>query len=1592
VPLLIAAIWASLSGWTGTAAASNIEIVQGSLTDELVNQDHMLTKTSQLQFETNQPEKHDGDGTRLKMGSAPAGANIVYKLEQQIVSFSVDVYQHSGYTASPLKFYVSSDNTEGSYQQIVPDVSKLPKDGYATTEHHYYTSANIPTEKYYLKIEFAERTPDCSWNPQLAKVEIHYSSISRDKLPVVQDQNFFYLDDTPVSGTVKVIVPGGEQLYYSVITLPEHGNASVAPNGLWTYEPASGYSGADQFQVAVVNEHGGRSIATIRLSRAVVSVIDELEDWSLASFYTPQLEHDSSQSFDRTLVKIGNAAPGANIVYDLSNYNDIHRFKLDTYTLTAEPAAQLKFYSSADGISFDHELVISPVLGQRYNSHQHVIYETYNIPANHKFIKIAFATWENRYNPYLGKVQLDMLADFINHVPVIENWYGRTVQSDRLAGQAYGYDADGDALAYYLHTPADYGQADVQEDGAWIYMPGSYSGDAQFKLAADDGHGGVAVSTVYLSVYEENTPPTVGNVSISTMKETVIASKLEFVDVDSQPLVYSLETAPAHGAADIRADGSYTYTPHQNYVGFDEFAVRVEDTMGGASIAAVKVVVDQAVYDELKDFTQLYDYSPGLRFGDPSMINEFDYDTDRITIGDAPAGAYMIYRTTFDMKHFFIDAFRQRDQPASELKFYISANNIDYAEVVPKVTDVGKIGWAHYGLFAYEAEHFPVGTRYLKIVFATKPNNNNPQISKVRINDRESILYDPDYSYTKDGTIYTVTASDINALLTQQSHPRLMVTGAEIQRKRELYGLDQFITKNTDSIIAVADSLIGKAPNQYIMSPTNDLLDVSRSVLHRLQNLAMAYLLNENEEQRAAYAAQAWIEIDAVSKFPDWHHVHFLDAAEMTAAFALAYDWMYDAWSEEQKEVMREAMVDHALQYGVPNYRGQTGYVVKENNQNAVVNGGLVLGALAIGNDGGYGLMAGEIVIGAMKSVEDYYLQMYAPAGGYMEGPVYWSYGTEYLTFMLSALETALGSDYELSNHDGLKETGYFPIYIEGTNGVFNYADGGAIKITANPLVWFADRYDQEHMLWHYRTSRNDVGGVTGMAWYDPDKFTIPSEDYFPLDKFFPGTEAGGMRSAWYDDAALYAGFKGGYNEHLHGHLDAGSFVFDALGVRWALDLGPEDYAISGLGGYNYGGTRWWYYRLRPEGHNTIVINPGFDPSQDVRGKSEIIAFESEPTGAYSIVDLQPVYGQGVESMQRGFYMLDNRRQFLVQDEIKLKEDSDIWWFMHTEQDITLSDDGTEAVLARNDKRLWVKILAPAPAKFTVMDAKPMPNSPNPNLISSNISKGKTQKTNDGVRKLSIELAGTKEAVISVLMVPLEAGQLPPDAGSLPEVTLMENWEIDTRGLATASQIYLNGQPLPGFFPNKYLYSVTLPFGGALEPAIDVTAPFDAGVTRTGEAPGIAVIRLTDPNGLYKPTTYTIRYNSGLYEAENASIVPGKVDTIHSGFTGSGFADTENSIGSYLEFQVEVAAAGNYGLQLRYANGSANDRPVQVQVNGVVVEEYLSLPSTAVWNNWQTAGITATLQAGVNTVRYTPLTAEGAANMDHLQLHLVPNP
>ncbi|WP_323813450.1 pectate lyase [Cellvibrio sp. NN19] len=123
-----------------------------------------------------------------------------------------------------------------------------------------------------------------------------------------------------------------------------------------------------------------------------------------------------------------------------------------------------------------------------------------------------------------------------------------------------------------------------------------------------------------------------------------------------------------------------------------------------------------------------------------------------------------------------------------------------------------------------------------------------------------------------------------------------------------------------------------------------------------------------------------------------------------------------------------------------------------------------------------------------------------------------------------------------------------------------------------------------------------------------------------------------------------------------------------------------------------------------------------------------------------------------------------------------------------------------------------------------------------------------------------------------------------------------------------------------------------------------------------------------------------------VYQAESGSLSQAAVESNHAGFSGSGFVNFDNLIGSYAQWTVNQASAGNAVLNFRFANGTTTNRPMSISVNGTVVNSGLAFNGTGAWATWANQSLTAYLNAGSNVIRAVSVTSDGGPNLDQLSV------
>lgn len=541
----------------------------------------------------------------------------------------------------------------------------------------------------------------------------------------------------------------------------------------------------------------------------------------------------------------------------------------------------------------------------------------------------------------------------------------------------------------------------------------------------------------------------------------------------------------------------------------------------------------------------------------------------------------------------------------------------------------------------------------------------------------------------------TVTGPDWSRL-TAAAHPRLIFTDADFDAISTQVSSDAVLASIHNKILAVAIRSVGAADLERVLSGKR-LLDVSRNAEQRI--LACAYAYRTTGEER--YLTQAEHDINTVCSFTDWNaRQHFLDVGEMAAGVALGYDWLYNFLSDETKASVRAALNDFAFTPAL-NKVWNLDFYEATNNWNQVCNGGLVCAALAVYENSSS--TAKTIIEKAIDSNLPAMQEMYSPDGNYPEGYSYWNYGTIYEALMLTALETSTGSDAGLSNVAGFPKTGKYMLYMESPiKKCFNYSDSAPSVTPCLPQWYFAWKFNDLSLLAIEKdrmdsySSASEARLLPLVAYYayrlsiaSIDDVPSPSESIFRGEGLTPVVLIHGN---WKNDITdKFLGIKAGKAGTSHGHMDAGSFVYDAFGVRWSADLGLQSYGTLepyiNLWDMNDGSERWGSFRYNNFNHSTITVN---DTYHKVNGEAVITGLVNSNGQKGATVDITAPLKTEVASAVRTIYM--EGEDLVVKDEITAlsSKAAKVRWTMVTEAEPVI-EYGNITLKSKTGKYMYLK-------------------------------------------------------------------------------------------------------------------------------------------------------------------------------------------------------------------------------------------------------------------------------------------------------------
>ncbi len=548
------------------------------------------------------------------------------------------------------------------------------------------------------------------------------------------------------------------------------------------------------------------------------------------------------------------------------------------------------------------------------------------------------------------------------------------------------------------------------------------------------------------------------------------------------------------------------------------------------------------------------------------------------------------------------------------------------------------------------------------------------------------------------------------------AHPRLLVKAENTGRFRQ-NAATPYGKLLAERILYDADQLLAQVPQKREMIGRR-LLMASRTVLYRINTLGVAWQLTGN----AAYAERAVLEMEYAAAYSDWNPAHYLDVGEMTLALAIGYDWLYDLLTPAQRESIARAIIEKGIK---PSYQGKHWWINGGNNWNPVCHAGLIAGAIAVAELEPE--LAKKTVERAVKGVPRSMKPSYSPEGAYPEGPMYWSYGSEFNTCLIALLENAFGSDFGLCGMPGFQRTGDYIQAVTAPSGYwFNYADCSPKRGSSFAMIYLAARFDrpdwfdaaERKLLRQYASARpkryqDHYNRMLPLALLYLD---LPEQETPGPLAYYSGAKSlipiaihrsgHGAKDAW-------LGVKGGYPAGPHGHMDGGSFVYESQGCRWAIDLGMENYTKIEATPMNLwtpaqNADRWKLLRLGPASHNILRIDGA---EQNVKGDARITRFSETE----SAVNLTPLYEPAVKQAARTLSLLPGRGMKCKDALTGLRPGAEVTWQFCTPAEAEIRDG---KLILRHGKQ-EMPVLKNAGGAWTIVPDSELRNeydTPNPGV------------------------------------------------------------------------------------------------------------------------------------------------------------------------------------------------------------------------------------------------------------------------------------
>lgn len=529
-------------------------------------------------------------------------------------------------------------------------------------------------------------------------------------------------------------------------------------------------------------------------------------------------------------------------------------------------------------------------------------------------------------------------------------------------------------------------------------------------------------------------------------------------------------------------------------------------------------------------------------------------------------------------------------------------------------------------------------------------------------------------------------AAELMERFIKRDRPRSLGTQEELERAIRLAKTNRDAARLSDELLRQADAFMNVPVLHSLQRTRRDAAFETAIVDYTdILTLYWAYLATQKE----CYLLRLKEHVLAMANLEHWYgDCFFLMTSRALVTLALAYDFIGEQFTAEERETLLQAMVQKGFLPAMKLYYGQEDeakwpWCIRRTNWNFISNSGVIFAACTVFDTHEQRICA-DVLEKAIQSLEFAMIYL-APNGELIEGLSYGAYSWNYIILALQALESHFGTASHLDTAPGEHLSYMVPFRQIAPTGVYSQGDGVYYSMNLNTgyTMWWARRM-HDHGIQTMRMRQFIPGGnrvwFTDLLWFDEQA----CESDWSLDYISESTQSALSRSDWGDRAAVL-GIHAGDNTFEHSHADLGTFDFEVEGVRFAKEMGL-DKAIYCVPGSEYAKTKGYdYYISRAEGHNVYVINPDRSSGQRSTGRSEVRLLEQDAEHVIYEVDMEPAYREQVKAAKRRVGLTDGRKTFLLEDElVPMRGGDKIYWFWHTPAKIEFDDPIAVEVVGMN--------------------------------------------------------------------------------------------------------------------------------------------------------------------------------------------------------------------------------------------------------------------------------------------------------------------